>query len=114
MEQAITAVPLDQPVILDGTSRELDEAKHWLTWLPEQGRELRRVILIDVPKSESIKRDLERGRPDDRRSAQEHRWELYNRETLPAIEFYRQQGLLTTVDGVGSVQTVDQRLQAAL
>jgi adenylate kinase len=58
-------------------------------------------------------------RDDDTEEAVERRLELYETETVPIIDYYRQRGQLTVVDGVGDgddvferlVKTIDDRIQ---
>jgi adenylate kinase len=51
-----------------------------------------------------------RQRDDDTEDAVERRLELYERETVPNVEYYRVHGLLTMVDGVGEGDEVFERL----
>ena len=51
-----------------------------------------------------------RQRDDDTEEAVERRLELYERETVPIVEHYRERGLLMTVDGVGEGDEVFERL----
>ncbi len=53
-------------------------------------------------------------RPDDNPAAVRTRIEVYQRETLPLLGFYRQRGLLVDIPGVGSIDDVNQRVLAAL
>jgi adenylate kinase len=49
-------------------------------------------------------------RDDDTEEAVERRLELYERETVPIIDYYRASGLLVAVDGVGDGDDVFERL----
>jgi adenylate kinase len=60
------------------------------------------------------KRALEQGRSDDTEDAIRHRQDVYLRETAPLVEAYRERGLLVDVDGLGSVDEVATRIDAAL
>ena len=51
-----------------------------------------------------------RQRDDDTEEAVERRLDLYERETVPIVEHYRESGLLMTVDGVGEGDEVFERL----
>ncbi len=51
-----------------------------------------------------------RQRDDDTEDAVERRLELYERETIPIVDYYRALGLLTIVDGVGEGDEVFDRL----
>jgi adenylate kinase family enzyme len=39
---------------------------------------------------------------------------VYERETEPLIQYYSKKGVLAAVDGVGSIQDVNRRLESAL
>ena len=56
---------------------------------------------------------LER-RADDNEETIANRLEVYRRQTEPLIDYYRQRGLLRTVDATGEVDEVYARLRAAL
>jgi adenylate kinase len=51
-----------------------------------------------------------RQRDDDTEEAVERRLELYERETVPIIDYYRERELLVLVDGVGEGDDVFERL----
>ncbi|MGH7261266.1 MAG: adenylate kinase [Nitrospiraceae bacterium] len=49
-------------------------------------------------------------RSDDTRETVENRLSVYEEQTAPLIAYYRQRGLLSDVDGAGSVDQVQQRI----
>ncbi len=53
-------------------------------------------------------------RTDDSEEGVRTRLEVYRTETVPVLEFYREQGLLADISGLGSVETVSQRVLQAL
>jgi adenylate kinase len=53
-------------------------------------------------------------RDDDTEEAIDRRLELYEQETVPIIEYYRAQGMLSEVDGVGEGDDVFERLVKAV
>ena len=53
-------------------------------------------------------------RDDDTEEAIDRRLELYEQETVPIIEYYRSQGMLAEVDGVGDGDDVFERLVKAV
>lgn len=53
-------------------------------------------------------------RPDDREDVIGKRLEVFEAQTKPLIEFYRKAGLLRVIDADADVETVFQRLEAAL
>lgn len=53
-------------------------------------------------------------RADDNEETISNRLEVYRRQTEPLVEYYRNAGLLVTVDGEGEMERVYSRLEAAL
>lgn len=53
-------------------------------------------------------------RPDDRREVVEARFETYQRETLPLLEYYREAGVLRTVKATGGVDEIQSAVRKAL
>jgi adenylate kinase len=53
-------------------------------------------------------------RPDDNEHTVSRRLSVYDEQTLPLIEHYRAQGLLRTIDAMGTVSEVEARLRAVL
>ena len=53
-------------------------------------------------------------REDDTEDAIRRRLELYERQTAPLIDFYRQRGLLRRVNGAGSPDAVTRRIVRAV
>jgi adenylate kinase len=111
---ALEAVPLDTPLVLDGVGRMLPEAEWLMATLERLGRALRGVIYLDVSEAEAGERARQRGRADDDPAAQPLRWQRFREETLPVLDFYRQRGLLTEVDGSGTVDDVAARVAEVL
>jgi adenylate kinase len=54
------------------------------------------------------------GRADDSPESVRTRLRVYEQQTAPVIEFYRQHGQLTVVDGVGSLDQVFTRIVEAI
>jgi adenylate kinase len=56
---------------------------------------------------------LER-RPDDDPGKARHRILVYMEETLPVLQFYRDRGCVSNIDGEGEIEEIRQRLLAAI
>jgi adenylate kinase len=103
---------LDQAkVVLDGYPREMGQAE----WLLEKHREgvhkIDMAIVIDVPREESVKRLLLRGREDDTTEAIEERLKIFLGQTIPIIYFVKKEGIPTVnIDGVGTIEEVHERI----
>ena len=112
--EALARVPAETPIVLDAVGRMLPEAEWLVTTLEALGRQLAGVIYLDVREDEAKTRALKRGRPDDDPSAQPLRWQRFKEETIPVLEYYRHRGVVTEVDGSGSVEETAARIAEAI
>jgi adenylate kinase len=126
--------------MLDGFPRTAPQAEALDAALRTAGVELDAVVLIEVPdalleeRAVGRRSDPETGaiyhlkynppppnitprlvhRKDDTIEAVQTRIQKYHSETAPIIPFYRAQGILRQVDGVGDPDIITQRLTAVL
>lgn len=102
--------------LLDGYPRNLGQADVLEQQLADAGTSLDAVVEIVVDTEHVVQRLLARGqgRVDDTEEVIRHRLDVYASETAPLVDHYRAQGLLRTVDGVGSVDDVSERILDAL
>lgn len=107
-----------QGFLLDGYPRNTAQVEHLESFLNDQGESLDAVILLDVPREESLSRltlrATEQGRSDDTPEAIGHRLDIYERETAPILEVYGARGIVDRIDGVGSLDDITARIFAAL
>lgn len=114
LARALEDAPQDKLWILDGFIR-LPQDERWLEGeLAKLGRSIGLIILLDVPRDESHRRNARRGRSDDAEVSQEERWQEYLDQTIPVIYGFEQRGLLVKVNGVGTVDDVAGRVAGAL
>jgi len=96
--------------ILDGTPRNIYQAKELEKVLGKVGVHIDQVIHLSIPHEESITRLQKRAqlehRQDDNPEAIQKRLDLYTNETLPVIDYYRSLGKLIEIDGRPDVQTI--------
>jgi len=114
---------LDQPdaaggFLLDGYPRTLAQVTVLDEMLAAGGNSLDAVLELTVDTDEVVQRLLKRaeldGRADDTEDVVRHRLNVYVQETAPLAAVYRERGLLRRVDGMGEMDAVTERLQAAL
>ncbi len=104
--------------LLDGYPRTTSQVQFLDEILAEKHQELDAVIRlvadVEVVVSRLRKRAIEQGRVDDSEEAIRHRQDVFRRETAPLIELYGARGMLVTVDGIGDVETVGERILSGL
>ncbi|MCW2839518.1 MAG: adenylate kinase [Aeromicrobium sp.] len=104
--------------ILDGYPRTVDQVSTLDGILEGLGTKLDGVIELVVDPEELIQRLLKRaetsGRADDTEDVIRHRQEVYTAETAPLLEVYGSRGIVIKVDGMGEVDEVTRRIDAAL
>ncbi|WP_242101419.1 adenylate kinase [Lysobacter sp. M2-1] len=104
--------------ILDGYPRNLAQAGALDGLLQRIGQPMDYAVQLDVPTELLVERIAGRaqaeGRADDSPESVRTRLRVYEQQTAPVIEFYRQHGQLTVVDGVGSLDQVFTRIVEAI
>jgi adenylate kinase len=108
---------LEQPdtadgFLLDGFPRNIGQAEVLAKELADSDTKLDAVVQLQVSEDVLVQRLLARGRSDDNEGVIRHRLHVYQSETAPLLDYYRD--LLVTVDGVGEVGEVTNRVLAAL
>ncbi|TQK18481.1 adenylate kinase [Microbacterium sp. SLBN-154] len=104
--------------LLDGYPRNLPQVMHLDEFLGGREEELDAVIVLEVPREESIarlsKRAHEQGRADDTEAVIAQRLAIYESETAPIIGVYATRGIVDEIDGTGTVDEITERILAAL
>ena len=104
--------------ILDGYPRNLAQADALGALLARIGQPMDYAVQLEVSTELLVERIAGRaaaeGRADDTPDVVRNRLEKYTSQTAPVIDYYRQQGQLTVVNGVGSLDEVFSRLIEAL
>jgi len=104
--------------ILDGYPRNAAQVEALDALLADRGHGLDAVLELTADRAELLARlsrraELE-GRTDDTAAVIEKRLAIYAQQTQPLTDRYRERGLLVTVDGIGDVDEVTERLVASL
>ncbi len=102
-------------VILDGFPRQLEQAKWLIDSQPDHGRSIALVVVLEVPRSELMKRLEVRGRADDRPEVIEERLRIYRQEMYPVLSYFTEQHIsIVHIDGTGSVGQVHDKIMEEL
>ena len=103
---------------LDGFPRSLNQARDSYNYGKARNTTFHAVISLVVGEDELVRRLLERGRQsgrtDDNEDTIRNRLRVYDENTKPLLDFYRDRGILVEVDGTGEVDAVTARICAEL
>ena len=76
------------------------------------------ALHLDAQRDELLKRLLKRAetenRKDDNAETISARLQVFDSQTAPVLDYYREQGILQRIDGMGSADEVFQRIQACI
>jgi adenylate kinase len=104
--------------LLDGYPRNLGQVADLDSFLDERGEQLTAVIELSVPREESMARlelrAAEQGRTDDTAEGIANRLSIYERETAPILNVYRERGIVEEIDGVGTLDEITDRIVDSL
>lgn len=104
--------------LLDGYPRTAEQVTELDEILSEQGTKLDVVVQLTADTDEVVRRLLnraiEQGRADDTEDVIRRRLEVYEEQTAPLTSVYAARSLLVTVDGLGEVTEVTDRILEAL
>lgn len=98
--------------ILDGFPRTGAQVEALDQLLGDGG--LDAVVVFEVDEDALVERLLARGRADDTEETIRARFGIYQDQTAPLLEIYGDRGVVVTIDGVGDVEQVTERILDAL
>lgn len=104
--------------LLDGYPRTTDQVNYLEQMLAGRSQSVDAVIQLIADREEVIgrlqKRASEQGRVDDSEESIRHRQDVFERETAPLLSIYKDKGLLVTVDGLGDLHEITERIMVGL
>jgi adenylate kinase len=104
--------------ILDGYPRNLVQARALDALLERIGQPMDIAVQLDVDPELLVQRLAGRaqaeGRADDSPEAVRNRLKVYEQQTAPVVDYYRNLGKLAHLDGVGSLDQVFTRIVEAI
>ncbi len=143
--ERVLSLQKEEGFILDGFPRNHNQAEALEEALERRSRKLDKVVFINVPEPELVRRlgqrylcgqcqaphtvvdsqmSADQGcrhcggelyqRVDDGPEPVRRRVQVYQAETLPLLDFYRERGLLVDIPGMDTVEEVNKRVLAAL
>jgi adenylate kinase len=118
IEDRISRTDTANGFILDGYPRNLAQAGALDALLGRIGQPIDCAVQLDVDNELLVERIAGRakaeGRADDNPDSVRKRLSVYSEQTAPVVDFYRQHGMLSVVDGVGTLDEVFTRILEAI
>lgn len=118
LEQGLLDLEPYVGVITEGFARTAQQAKHYSDIIEWLGRSLM-VINLEVPEDEVIRRMLSRSQVQDRPDSNSEekirqRLSQFTEETLPALNYLRERGVVEDVDGQQTPEEIAECIEKLL
>jgi adenylate kinase len=117
-EERLSQADAESGFVLDGFPRTAAQAAALDALLERMGTSLERCVALVVDEDSLVTRLLGRakieGRSDDSEETIRTRMSVYRAQTAPLVDYYRERGILTEVDGLGSIEEIAKRIEGAL
>ena len=115
LEETVTQNSNVEGFIFDGFPRTTGQAEALDTFLNNKSMSITATIALETNDKILIERLINRGKTSGRVDDQDeikirNRFEEYNNKTAPLKSFYSTQGKFYSVNGIGSVEEITQRL----
>ena len=118
IEERLSQEDVRRGFILDGYPRNLSQAEALDEVLEKLGQQLDDALQIDVDTELVVdriaKRAAEEHRSDDTEETLRNRMKVYAEQTAPVVDYYANNGLLSRVLGIGTIEEVFQRIKGVL
>lgn len=105
-------------VIFDGFPRTVAQAEELKKLLAARGQEVSIMLDLNVPEEELMKRLIKRGqdsgRADDNEETIKKRLLVYNTQTSPLIEWYKNEGKYLRIEGYGELEEITGQIVKAI
>lgn len=103
--------------LFDGFPRTVAQAQALDKLLELKKTTINKVLILDVDQEELIKRLVLRGKTSGRsddmdENVQRNRQQVYKKETLPVAEYYSKQKKVSSVNGMGEINGIFERLSS--
>jgi adenylate kinase len=119
LESEVGKNPHSAGFLFDGFPRTLAQAAALDAFLEGKGQNITATIALEADDEILVKRLLERGktsgRPDDQDEEKiRNRYQEYNEKTAPLMEYYNAQGKFYSVNGIGTIEEITERLSKVI
>ena len=119
LEAEVDQNPQAEGFIFDGFPRTEAQAEALDVFLKEKNLSISATIALEAADGVLVERLLERGKSSGRTDDQDetkirNRFEEYNLKTAPLRDYYTKQGKFHSINGIGAIEEITQRLTALI
>lgn len=119
LKDAVENNPEAKGFIFDGFPRTTKQAEALDVFLNEKSMEITATVALEADDDVLVERLINRGKTSGRVDDQDeekirNRFDEYNNKTAPLRAFYDAQGKFHSIDGIGSIDEITQRLTALI
>ncbi|WP_282116014.1 adenylate kinase family protein [Cellulophaga baltica] len=110
----------EKGILFDGYPRNIEQAKHLINVIKNDGSRIDRVIFLKVPKEELLKRAIKRAEEENRTDDKDReivmtRINEFSNATIPAINFIKESGVKTIeINGNQSIENIFETIKKGL
>ena len=118
IKKFISNIKYQNRIVFDGYPRNLSQARILDNLLKENNQKIDLVLKLSVSlktikKRISERKNLEK-RADDSEEVAVKRYDTYEKNSKPVLDFYEQSGLLKVVNGEGSISKISSEISALI
>ncbi len=115
LQSEVDKNPNSAGFLFDGFPRTIAQAEALDSFLISKKQEITATVALEADDNILVQRLLERGktsgRPDDQDEEKiRNRYQEYNEKTAPLMEYYKKQSKFHSVNGIGTIAEVNERL----
>ena len=119
LQDEVDKNPQAKGFLFDGFPRTLAQAKALDKFLLDKNQEITATVALEANDEILVQRLLERGKTSGRSDDQDeekirNRYQEYNEKTAPLMDYYKDQYKFYSVDGIGAIEEVTERLSLVL
>ena len=110
----------EKGILFDGYPRNIEQAKHLINVIEDDGNTIDLVIFLKVPKEELLKRAIKRAEEENRTDDKNSKIVMtrineFENSTIPAINFIKKYGIETIeIDGNQSIDEIYETIKSEL
>jgi len=115
VDDKIHSTPNTNGFIFDGFPRTIAQAVALDKLMSKNNTQINTMLALEVTEEELMARILNRGKTSGRVDDQDvekikNRVRVYNKETTPVANYYKEQGKLNTIKGIGTIDEIFKNL----